>query len=201
LLEELHVWCPYGFTQLEVEGLMCVQRLDWGGGKYPVRPVLMAIGNAVPEGCPVSTGQASSGVWRSSTPFVPPRYFYRGNLLGAKLKVKDAPEQQLAQCLKHAGIVVPGEIRRLTLNGSAQQSIPPLSAWNIIRTPEGEDEYSAGSVLTAVHIPADPVQQERVRRIGLFFEIAFDAPMALSLPALGHSSHFGLGQFVPVDGP
>lgn len=199
LLEELHVWCPYGFTQREIEALMRVERLDWGKGQYPIRPVLMAIGNTVPDDCPIAAGQISSRVWRSRTPFVPPRYFYRGNLHGAKLKVKDTPEQQLAQCLKQAGLIVPGEIRRLALNGAAQQFIPPASDWDIVRAPEGEVDLAASSVVTAVHIPTKSVQQEKVRRIGLFFEIAFDAPVVFSLPALGHSSHFGLGQFVPAD--
>ncbi len=114
ILKEFHVWCPYGLTQAEVEAMISVQRLDWGSGKYPVRPVLTAISRVVPEGCPISTGQVAARIWRSITPFVPPRYFYRGNLHHAKLKVKDTPEQQLAQCLKQAGINTPGEIHRLT---------------------------------------------------------------------------------------
>jgi CRISPR-associated protein Csb2 len=160
----------------------------------------MAIGNSVPEDCPISTGQFSSRVWRSRTPFVPPRYFYRGNLHGAKLKMKDTPEQQLAQCLRLAGIERVGEIRRLTLNGTAQQSIPPLSDWDIVRAPEDEEESRNGSVVTAVHLPENPVHAEKARRIGLFFEIAFEAPVSFRVPALGHSCHFGLGQFVPQEG-
>ena len=183
---------------MEIEALMRVERLDWGGGKYPIRPVLMVISNTVSGDCPIAVGQISSSIWRSRTPFVPPRYFYSGNLHGAKLKVKDIPEQQLAQCLKQAGLVVPGEIRRLTLNGSAQHFNPPLSAWDIVRTPEGEDDHAVGSVVAAVHVPTSSARQERVRRIGLFFEIAFDTPVEFSIPALGHSAHFGLGQFVPV---
>jgi hypothetical protein len=33
----------------------------------------------------------------------------------------------------------------------------------------------------------------------MFFEIAFDEPVVLPVPALGHSCHFGLGLFVPAD--
>lgn len=198
LLNELHVWCPYGFTQAEVEAMMRVNRLDWGSGKYPIRPVLMAIGNAVPRECPISTGQISGRVWRSRTPFVPPRYFYRGNLHDAKLKAKDTPEQQLAQCLQRVGIGTPGEIRRLAPNGNTQQSIPPMSDWDIVRTPEGEEESLADSVVTIVHVPSTSVKTEKTRRIGLFFEITFDAPVTFCIPALGHSSHFGLGLFASV---
>jgi len=34
-----------------------------------------------------------------------------------------------------------------------------------------------------------------------FFEIEFEAPVSLPLPAFGHSCHFGLGLFVPVETP
>jgi len=196
-LNELHVWCPYGFTQIEVEALMRVHRLDWGRGKHPVKPVLMAIGNTVPHDCQISIGQISSRIWRSRTPFVPPRYFYRGNLHGAKLKAKDAPEQQLALCLRQAGIDTTGEIRRLTPNGQAQRSIPPASAWDIVRAPEGEEGSPTEGVVTAVHIPSASAKTGKTRRIGLFFELRFDAAVAFPMPALGHSCHYGLGLFVP----
>jgi CRISPR-associated protein Csb2 len=197
-LNELHVWCPYGFTQAEVEALMCVDRLDLGSGKYPVRPVLVSIGNAAPKECPISTGQTSGRIWRSRTPFVPPRYFYRGKLHGAKLKASDAPEQQLLQCLQRAGIDTPGEVRRLTLNGTAQQSLPPLADWDIVRTPEGEDGSLTDSVVIAVHVPTSAAKTEKIHRVGLFFEVTFDASVTFHIPALGHSSHFGLGLFVPA---
>ena len=196
-LNELHLWCPYGFTQAEVEALMRVHRLDWGSGKYPVKPVLMAIGNTVPDDCQISIGQISSRIWRSRTPFVPPRYFYRGNLHGAKLKAKDAPEQQLALCLRQAGIDTTGEICRLTPNGQAQRSIPPVSDWDIVRAPEGEEEFPTEGVVTAVHVPSASAKTEKTRRIGLFFELTFDAPVTFPMPALGHSCHYGLGLFVP----
>jgi len=199
LLNELHVWCPYGFTQAETEALMRVQRLYWGSGKYPIRPVLLAINDAVPESCPIPTGQLRSRIWRSRTPFVPPRYFYRGNLHGAKLKIKDTPEQQLAQCLRQIGIDIQGEIRRLRSNGKTQQSLLPLSDWDIVRAPEGEEEFLADGVVTAIHVPLNSeMRMEKTRRIGLFFEIVFDTPVALRLPALGNSCHFGLGMFIPT---
>jgi CRISPR-associated protein Csb2 len=70
-LQELHIWCPYGFTQAEVEILLRVQRLNWGSGKYPVRPVLMALSKTPPEDAPFATGKTASKLWRSVSPFVP----------------------------------------------------------------------------------------------------------------------------------
>jgi len=200
LLDELHVWCPYGFTQAEVEALMHVGRLNWGGGKHPVRPVLLAIGKTVPDESTICIGQTSSRCWRSVTPFVPPRYFYRGNLHGAKLKAKDSPEQQLAQCLRHAGIDTACEIRRLTCNGSAQHFLPPMADWDIVRAPADDEDAYGVTVAAAVHVPsasAKSANGEKARRIGLFFEVSFDAPIRLPMPALGHSAHFGLGVFAP----
>jgi CRISPR-associated protein Csb2 len=195
-ITEIHVWCAYGFTQVEVEAMMRVQRLDWGGGKdHPIRPILLELGKSVPSTVPIATGQHASRVWQSRTPFVPPRYFYRGNLHGGKLKEKDAPERQLAQCLHQAGITVSGEIRRLTLNGDAQETLPPLAAWDIVRTPEGETDslVSAVTHTTAAHAP----RSAKERRVGIFLRITFVDPVALPFPSLGHSSHFGLGLFVP----
>lgn len=198
LLTEFHVWCPYGFTQIEVEALMRVHRLDWGGGRYPIRPILMSVSNSGSQNFPIPTGQLSSHVWRSRTPFVPPRYFYRGNLHGAKLKMADVPEQQLAQCLRQIGITTPGEIRRPNLTETTQRAVLPSAHWDIVRAPEGEDETTGSSVVTAVHLTRNPLTRERTRRIGFFFEVRFESPVAFSMPAVGHSCHFGLGQFVPV---
>ncbi|MFN0315107.1 MAG: type I-U CRISPR-associated protein Csb2 [Burkholderiales bacterium] len=197
-LKELHVWCPYGFTQSEVQALMRVQRMDWGSGKFPVKPVLLSVGNTVPQDSPIAVGQISSRVWRSRSPFVPPRYFYRGNLHGAKLKTKDSPEQQLAQCLRQAGMDTTGEIHRLTPDGKSQRSILPASAWDIVRAPEGEEKFSTDRVVTMVHVPSASGKAEKTRRIGLYFELTFDAPVAFPMPALGHSCHFGLGLFTPA---
>ena len=110
-----------------------------------------------------------------------------------------SPEQQLAQCLRQTGINAPGEIRRLTHDGKGQASIPPTADWDIVRTPEGEEDSPPQSVMTTVHVPANSAKKgTTTRRIGLFFELTFDAPVAFPMPALGHSSHFGLGLFVPV---
>jgi CRISPR-associated protein Csb2 len=196
LLNELHIWCPYGFTQPEIEAVMRVQCLYWGGGNYPIRPILLAINQVVSEDCPISVGQVSSSIWRSRTPFVPPRYFYRGNLHGAKLKTADEPEQQLAKCLQQTGINIKGEILRIGINGKPQRSLPPGSDWDVVRAPVGEESL-ADAVVTDTHVPTH-ARMEKVRRIGLFFEVAFDGPVALPVPALGHSCHFGLGMFMPV---
>jgi CRISPR-associated protein Csb2 len=195
-LSELHVWCPYGFTQAEVQILLRINRLIWGGGKYPVRPVLTAMSKEPPSDVPFSTGKTASRVWRSASPFVPPRYFYRGNSGKLTLKVKDQPEYQLIECLKAIGIKTAGEIRRLSLPGRNLHD--GQAQWDIVRTPESEDSILNNTANVSVHRPGSGGARERERRVGLFFEIEFAAPVSLPIPALGHSCHFGLGLFIPV---
>jgi CRISPR-associated protein Csb2 len=196
-LRELHIWCPYGFTQAEVEILLRIGRLDWGGGKYPVRPVLSAISKEPPSEVPFSIGKTASRVWRSASPFVPPRYFYRGGRGKITLKVKDQPENQLIECLKAAGITTAGEIRRLSPQGRNPRD--GQVQWDIVRAPESEDPILNDTASVQVHRPSSSGGGERARRVGVFFEIEFVEPVTLPVPALGHSCHFGLGLFIPAE--
>jgi CRISPR-associated protein Csb2 len=188
-IEEIHVWAPCGFTQPEVEALMRVKTVYWGAADYPIRPVLLKVSNR----CPDFLAAKPATIWRSLTPFVPPRHFYRGNLHGAKLKAKDSPEHQLAEMLQLAGVgpsrsVV---IHRLTTNGSVQSTNPPQADWDIVRAPADGGAFTCG-ISTMVHANGERSE----RRIGFFFQIEFDQPAVIPRP-LGHSAHFGMGLFVP----
>jgi CRISPR-associated protein Csb2 len=197
-LRYLHIWCPYGFTQAEVEILMRVQRLDWGSGRYPLRPVLVALSKDPPPDIPFSTGRTAARLWRSVTPFVPPRYFYRGSGTKVKAKERDRPELQLAECLKAAGVTTPGEIRRHPLADGAMQGDKPL--WDVVRAEIGEQSASGSPLVTVpTHRNGSSGRRGMEQRIGLFLEIEFEQPVALPFPALGHSCHFGLGVFIPAD--
>ena len=200
-LTDLHVWSHYGFTQDEVDALLGVKTLQWGSGKYGIRLAATCIAKDIPAESPIVAGKISAKTWRSQTPFIPPRFFYRGNLHKAKLKVSDAPEQQLIECLHRAGVTTPGTICRVALDGEPQRSNPPGSAWEIVRAPEGDEAGWSDAVAVAVRErPSGNDQRARHgRRIGFFFEITFEQPVALPFPALGHSAHFGLGLFVPAD--
>src|SRR5258705_11812021 len=150
-LSELHIWCPYGFTKAEIEILLRVNRLDWGNGKYPVRPVLIAMAKEPPTDVSFSTGKTVARLWRSASPFVPPRYFYRSGNGKRTLKAKDQPEYQLIECLRAAGVTTAGEIRRLS-----QTSHDPhdgQARWEIVRTPEGEDPVVNDTTIVPVHRP------------------------------------------------
>ncbi len=197
-LSELHIWCPYGFTQAEVEILLRIPRLNWGGGKYPVRPVLTAMSKVPPDDAPFSTGEKAYRLWRSATPFVPPRYFYRGSGAKVKMKEKDRPELQLAECLRAAGVKGAGEIRRhAPVFGSMQDE---RSTWDIVRAALGEETADGMPLVTVpTHRNGSSARRGMEQRIGAFYEIKFDEPVALKQPAFGHSAHFGLGLFVPAE--
>jgi CRISPR-associated protein Csb2 len=161
-LTELWVWCRWGLTQREVEALMRVGAIRFGDGRYPVRPVLLEVQRELPVA-------EASRVWRSVTPFVPPRFWYRQKVRDEKFKSSDTPEAQIARCLRDAGVEADGIVRRV-------QTDRP---WEVCK----------------VHIPKRDNPNEPDRRIGVAFEIEFSTPTSLPFPAFGHSSHFGLGQF------
>jgi CRISPR-associated protein Csb2 len=203
-IADLHVWCPYGFTRAETQVLLRIQRLMWRDGRYPVRPVLTAMSMEPPIDVPFATGTVKSRIWRSETPFVPPRHFYRGDRSRPKMRESDSPEQQLIGCLCQAGITSPGEVRRLALSEIQRElveSLPPMPLWSIVRAPGGEETPFADAVISPTHTNgSDMGRAGNEQRIGFFLEIRFDSEVALPMPAFGHSSHFGLGLFVPTRG-
>lgn len=169
-LNLLRVACRFGFTQREVESLMSVEALRWAGGRFPVRPVLLQQSLGLPN-------VPSCRTWRSLTPFVPPRYWYRHRIAERRLREPDSPERQLLRCLKENGTLVPCCVTR--------ESSVAMTAWDACK----------------VHVPSRVRANgsEPDHRIGLAFQLEFAETASLPLPALGHSCHFGLGQFVPAD--
>lgn len=161
-LTELWVWSRWGFTQREVEALMRVEAIRFGDGRYPVRPVLLEVQRDLPVA-------EVSRIWRSVTPFVPPRFWYRQKVREEKFKSSDTPEAQIARCLRDAGMQAEGIVRRMHTG-------LPLE-------------------VCKVHLPKRDNANEPATRIGVAVEIEFSTPTHLPFPAFGHSSHFGLGQF------
>jgi CRISPR-associated protein Csb2 len=167
-LSRLRVWCPFGFTQQEVDALMGVGPLRWAGGRFPARPVLLRLQRDLPE-------RRASRVWRSVTPFVPPRYWYRKKFAEGRVREPDCPENQMRTSLSENG-TDPTDAR---ISGVVIAN----SNWDISK----------------VHLHSE-VQNEPHHRVGVYLELAFPAPVALPFPSYGHSAHFGLGQFESLDG-
>ena len=78
-------------------------------------------------------------------------------------------------------------------------SLPPTPLWSIVRAPGGEETPIADAVTSPTHTNGSNAGHTwNQQRIGFFMEIRFGSEVALSMPAFGHSNHFGLGLFVPV---
>lgn len=168
-LSLLRVWCPYGFTQTEVNALMAVDCLRWAGGRFPVRPVLIQLQRNRP---PLQPSRA----WRSVTPFVPPRYWYKKKFRDGQAQEADSPENQLLFCFRVNGTDFPTTlIRRVEVANTG---------WDVCRV--------------HLHEQVAASQSEPTHRIGLSLEALFPEPIVLPLPSYGHSAHFGLGQFEPI---
>jgi CRISPR-associated protein Csb2 len=168
-IERIHVSCVYGFTQAEVDAMLAVESLRWAAGRFPARPVLERMSRELP----LSEGRD----WISLTPFVPPRWWLRKKVASRQVKPNDCPDQQLRRALQDAGI-------------SAPCTVEPIR-----RSAAGQAEWKA----CKVHLSeSNKKAMEPDHRFGFRFRVAFEVPQRLPFPALGHSAHFGLGQFRPM---
>lgn len=193
-LTDLHIWCQLGFTRQEMDILTRVRHLRWGKSRFEINPVLIAASTDVPANSSLSFGTAAK-VWESITPFVPPLHFYRGSTEKPKFNAKTSPEKQVFDCLKNAGLEKPVFIERIA---------PTLQHgnWDIVRVDVANEASASGfsdGVSATVHRNGStPADAHELRRVGFFFRLTFDEPISLPRPAIGHSSHFGLGRFAPV---
>ena len=169
-ISRLLVWCAHGFTQREVNALMGVGALRWAGGRFPARPVLLQLLRDIP--C-----TQESRMWRSVTPFVPPRHWYRKKHAEGRVREPDSPENQLRTCLRENGVdASPVRVDRIEVANAA---------WDVCKV-----HLSQQSRLTSA---------EPDHRVGVFLSAEFAQPVAMPFPSFGHSCHFGLGQFASVD--
>lgn len=212
MLTDLHLWCPMGLTRAEVDVLLRIRRLSWGKGRYPVNPVLVAMGNEPPDDVRFGRGEPAklrprSRVWRSATPFIPSGHFFTGGKSKPRLKANASPEAQLCRALRDSGVTQAATIQRLpafqhpSVGSVPRDAIPPMPDWDIVRAPEG-DELDAmpfdQAVEAIAHQNSSDEHGTHHRRVGFFLQIIFDEDVALPQPSFGHSAHFGLGLFVPV---
>lgn len=173
------------------------QPLFWGDGRWPLRLVPLPFDTAPPTD--IGFGLRAR-VWKSITPFVPPRFFVRAN---GKLRDEESIENQVRRLLDENGYPAPLRIE-----------VPCASS--VQQADYGTSRES--SVWVNVHIPSKakarsrtpaPCQQDRRRKGSLdeamtdkrrgFLDIRITFTQEVEGPiCLGHSCHFGLGLFVPV---
>jgi CRISPR-associated protein Csb2 len=185
-LDHLTIYAPMGFGRAEVRALDSMRMLKREEGD-PLRLVLLALGQQ--EAVAAHTVFGPSQVWVSATPFLATRHAKsRGrkkdppNLLG--------PDNQR----EFARQVLMEEIARLR---EVRPDIPELISVEALN-----EEHRCGAHRLR------PIQFKRFRRkrgddggrrSAGAFRITFPHPV-LGPICLGHSSHFGLGLFVPEVG-
>lgn len=167
----LVVWREEPFDSDEVTAILAAAEDEIGWGPKGKSSPWRA--RAVPLDRRVEPPAGLSGsarVWESATPWVPPRMGIRTN---GRVRNGLAPDEQLAAELKARGL---GEAR--------------------VEWLDTEDVH-----FFAVRVPSsrrDAASPTRGGHRGYRVRLTFEEPISGPL-ALGHSSHFGLGWFRPVD--
>lgn len=174
-IDSIVVWCREGFDARAQRSLRSVERL-WGSEGHDLNLLLVALGRADEYGTTrakldpgASPALGPARVWRSATPFVPPRHAKR-----RRGRWIDLPEEQLPATLAFLGLIPV----RVSLVNQLQLAGRDL-AWHRFR----RRRISGGG--------------SRGTDQGLGFEIEFAAPVIGPI-AVGYGAHFGLGRFEAV---
>lgn len=175
-IDHITVWARGGFDQAASAALRSVSRL-WGSTGHELWLALVGMGVSSDYGTSIrgatpgaSTSCGRARVWRSATPFVPPRHAKE-----RKGVWSDLPHQQLRALLGRHGLE-PAEILALPdlLDG------PGSRRWSRFRRRRRTGEASPG------------MDQ------GIGFEVRFADPVEGPI-AVGYGAHFGLGRFEAVE--
>ncbi len=195
-LDHLTIVASMGFGKYELRAIDLLREIrsrEREESGHPLRVLLLGIGR-FEDYHPGPLGP--SKVWVSATPFVAPRF---PKSKGTK---RDAPEL-LACCADFVEATLREELARLQLRNPALHSM----LLDQIRVEPLQDQNGVFRVGARKGDPLGlrPIQFKRYRqkrdddggnRRSGAFRIIFPGP-ALGPIALGHSSHFGLGLFVP----
>ena len=184
-LDHLTVYARDGFGPDELRALDLLRNLRTGRESeehHPLRLLLLGMGTLEEFG---RGPLKSSKVWESSTPYVATRYAKTRGRSRIDLRSPDARAAFLIEDLRY-------QLRATRPDVEGEVTIEPL--W---------DQNHVFSIAERWR----PIQFKRFRwkpsddggrRLAGAFRLTFSAP-ACGPIALGHSAHFGLGQFVPVN--
>lgn len=190
-LDHLTVYAVAGFGPDERRALDRLSELRPGCDgeeRHPLRLLLLGMG-ASDEYAPGPL--RASKIWASSTPYIATRY--------AKTRGKDridlfSPEAR-ERFLRNDLVAQLADVRPdLSCEGIPVVTIEPL--WDENHMFKIAGQWRLIQFQRFRHKSGD----DGGRRLAGAFRLIFSNPMQGPI-ALGHSSHFGLGQFVPVDGP
>lgn len=173
-------WRETSFDEEEIETLLSASEriYSWEAGNpdWWVRLVPLPFGTPLPGSSGATFPEAAR--WQSATPFVPPggRHRFRGK---GRERPGEAPEAVLKKLIDKLGYPQPIEVGR---DGNTERE-----EW--IHVHETREER-----LRRRH---ESLRTPAIRR-GFRLQITFAKPVQGPI-CLGHSSHFGLGLFVPAE--
>jgi CRISPR-associated protein Csb2 len=189
-LDHLTIVASGGFTRREVSALDCLGELksrEREQSGHPLRVLLLGMGS-LQEYQPLPL--RASAVWISATPFLATRHpKHRGRKRDARELWADPPAFVEA--------VLREELQRLA---SIRQDWPPLEQVRIERWTDEGGHFKLGPGKRLRPIQFKRFRQKRgddggIRPAGAF-RLTFPVPVRGPI-CLGHSSHFGMGLFLP----
>jgi CRISPR-associated protein Csb2 len=191
-IDHLTVVASGGFGSHELKALDCLRELksrEREVSGHPLRVLLLGLGRLDDyQPWPLRVSQ----IWVSATPFVAPRYLKKRGTKRDPERLWDCPPAFLT-------VVLEEELRRLT------ERRPDLAALGSIKVEPLADE---SGVFRIGSRRLRPLEFKRFRqkhgddggrRPAGAFTVTFPQPVHGPI-CLGHSSHFGLGLFVPASG-
>lgn len=174
-IDHVMVWCRDGFDARATKALHSVTRL-WGSEGHDLWLALVGVGGAADYGTQggravpgASAACGRSRIWRSATPFVPPRHPKRRGGVWS-----DLPAQQLSALLQRDGRP-PAAIEGLP----DVQDGATACRWSRFRRRRQRGGGAMGM------------------DAGFGYELRFDAPVQGPI-AVGYGAHFGMGRFEAV---
>ncbi len=180
LLDHISVFTAQGFGPAEIRALQRLTLLNWRGNDERLPLMLTCLGCQSEVQAPPF---ARSSVWVSTTPFVATRH---AKVRGQKRDSSEVLGYENRP--RFAELVLREEWHRLC---AQRPGLPEIAEVQIMPAPSAEGSQGQRFVLTRSKDGDDGW-----RRASAHFRITFCEPVQGPL-CLGHSSHFGLGLFLP----
>ena len=180
-LDHILIWAPMGLSAEAQAAIRAARKTPTKGGIEPLRLALAATSDLRDLGLPDRYGQriarivGRARIWKSATPFVPPRHVKRngGNTLEGQVRAE----------LRSRGFLEPAAVRPL---GPASQGR------GVAASATGAEDMTwrrfRHFILSRRRGPEPPIA------CGFSIRLEFERPVRGPI-ALGYGSHFGLGLF------
>jgi CRISPR-associated protein Csb2 len=209
-IDHVSVFCPSGLSTDEIEALRRLIRLKQRGGRPDLLVTPVYEGNA--DEFPAWKGKTAI-TFVSATPYFPNVHITRGlERSPHRLKLVKVVRNSLELSGYPSGLA---EVHQIIATGNVRQDLlhdceafsgsgySNRSLWSgDFELPVGADFLMEIGSQQKAYRPMDYCRRRKnviIKSTGRYLQIKFDQPVPAQPFAIGHSSHFGLGLFVPVD--